>query len=403
MIDYFPKILPDEWIYSALCRYAELRGCIPVEAVKEELFGTGSAHMGTLFPNKYLAMLVRQLPQSVFSFDDILLNHTLFKYFVRFYPLEDKQYLKKYLSEAGSPQLTHLWRSYGRKKWQLRYCPDCVQDDNKKYGTSYYHLSHQIPIVNVCQKHKCKLKYIDTGNTKISLNNSFYPLNEQKIDTEADYNVSPEEIKIAEIALSHLTLPLEIGPTSEHNNLVQELCNNGFYHISRKDGVIIDCDALRIALIEKYGNELIEQVFGTTINMGIMLRIRRFEQLLPDRYILLQGLIDLSTERLFSDYKADDALREKIVNASVNNHGSARKIATDIGLKEYELYSLCQQYGIEPFWSGVGRGKANAEPMKKLSLSLPKSEYERLRIETKSNGYKRIIDYLLGCEKSLRK
>lgn len=403
MIDYFPKILPDEWIYSAVCRYANMRGEIGSEAIKQELSGTGTAHLGTLFPNKYLALLVKQLPSSVFSFEDILLNHTLFKYFVRFYPLEEKKYLMKYLSEAGSPQLTHLWRSYGRKNWQLRYCPCCVKEDEEQYGTAYYHLSHQIPLVSVCQKHNCKLKHINTGNTKISLNSRFYALGEQDVDTDADYDVLPNEIMIATVALSHLELPLDIGPTSQFNNLMQELFNGGFYRISRKDGVVIDCDKLRYALIEKYGDELIEQVFGPTINMGIMLRIRRFEQLLPDRYILLQGLIGMSTETLFSEYQAADNLWDKMINASMNNHGSARKVASDIGIKEYELYALCQQYGIEPFWSGIARGKVNAEQMRKLSCSVPVSEYERLKQETKRNGYKRIIDYLLGCEKSIHK
>lgn len=161
MLTHFPMPLPDEWWYSVLCRYYISAGVQEHGIVKKELFGRADAHMGTLFPNGSLAAVVNRLPRTVFCFQDVLLNNTPFKYYVRFYPKGGREYLMKYLSEGGTPQLTHLWRSYGRENWKPRYCPMCATEDADAYGEPYYHLSHQIPMVSVCQKHHCKLKLVD--------------------------------------------------------------------------------------------------------------------------------------------------------------------------------------------------------------------------------------------------
>ncbi|MDE6055387.1 MAG: TniQ family protein [Lachnospiraceae bacterium] len=40
----------------------------------------------------------------------------------------------------------------------LKYCPLCAGEDRERYGETYWHRRHQIRNMNVCTRHKCRLK-----------------------------------------------------------------------------------------------------------------------------------------------------------------------------------------------------------------------------------------------------
>jgi hypothetical protein len=46
-----------------------------------------------------------------------------------------------------------------KSNWQ--YCEHCVASDRKKFGTSYWHLEHNLPGISHCIKHQCPLHQID--------------------------------------------------------------------------------------------------------------------------------------------------------------------------------------------------------------------------------------------------
>ena len=48
----------------------------------------------------------------------------------------------------------------GKIKDEVRICKKCWEEDVKKYGTGYLHLSHHLPGVQVCTKHVCTLEHV---------------------------------------------------------------------------------------------------------------------------------------------------------------------------------------------------------------------------------------------------
>ena len=47
----------------------------------------------------------------------------------------------------------------------MRYCPLCAAADREKHGETYWHRKHQLPGVEICLKHRCRLENSSNGVT----------------------------------------------------------------------------------------------------------------------------------------------------------------------------------------------------------------------------------------------
>lgn len=67
--------------------------------------------------------------------------------------------------------------SKGVVKYPWRWCSQCNIEDNKEFGSGYYHRNHQLPGVFTCYKHHIPLnaQCSDCGTEIESLNNSYVP------------------------------------------------------------------------------------------------------------------------------------------------------------------------------------------------------------------------------------
>lgn len=250
MLTYFPTPHPNEWWYSLLCRYHVRSGHDMQQTTIREIFGGHpKAAMGTLFPNSTIHQIISQLP-STWDCRDIILHHTLFLYYTRMYTLEQKEKMLETLCRGESVTLTHIWKSTTKKAWSLRYCPACVRADTEKYGEPYWHREHQLPLAMVCCVHHCRLQC--AGESDPRLNEAFYPLGQERI---ADAT-APERSwceTLSRVVSDYLTLPLEVGPTENHNNLAQALANKGYGIVRSGRGLSLDANRIYRDLTTKYG------------------------------------------------------------------------------------------------------------------------------------------------------
>jgi len=69
------------------------------------------------------------------------------------------------------------------KSW--RYCPECAIEDEQKYGTTYFHVSHQRFYRRVCSKHNALLEIIDACHFSLPPTNREPTLASQR-DIEKD-------------------------------------------------------------------------------------------------------------------------------------------------------------------------------------------------------------------------
>lgn len=223
MLQYFPTPYPDELWYSVLGRYHVRSGNPNSATTLRELFGAESVGgMGNFLPNCGIRRVAEKLPEGVLDARKVALHHTLFPYTFRFQDLSTKE---KLLEQALNEKVKFpikLPKPY--TSTVLKYCPLCMREDRERYGEAYWHVTHQIPYVTTCTKHRCRLRMKD-GMKKWTLNdNLFLPMDEEEI--EADLDITETEAELSGILVKYQELPIEKGPTETHNNLYEGLLNS---------------------------------------------------------------------------------------------------------------------------------------------------------------------------------
>lgn len=398
MLTWFPSPYPDELFYSVLCRYYVSSGVKEHFLVKKQLFGTkAGVKMATLYPNATVHAALLQLPDGVFDERDMILRHTPFLYYTRMYPQQEREVLLDDLVQGRSKTPTHLWKTFPKDDYALRYCPSCVQEDTQIYGEPYYHVEHQIPLSSVCVRHKCKLKQITIANPRLSMNNRFFPLSTMEIDREPDMDVPPAELRVSELVWEYWKLPVSVSPPA-CNNLYQTLLNSGCFEIVRRVGTTVDKAKLYTALCDYYGTEMVEQIFGPHISTSLMNRLKTWEQLLPDRYIMIQAMLDLPTKAVFATKPIRDKLREKIERmAARGGFCTLRQVAGELHLKHYEVNAILRYYDMPPFWREEIPGKGPVSRKGILRCAVNEEELKRIKACSKSMGYRSEGVFALDC------
>lgn len=178
MIKYLPKIYPNESFYSYLSRLFCHSGFITSVGFSKEVLARDKAKVNYEFINE-LNPSFKELLLSHISYEELLLNHTLFKYHIRFLDNDKKKEAYDY-AMTNKSLLFHKLPVPLNKNYYLRYCPLCVKEDRLNYGESYYHVEHMFPYINVCPNHNCKL--IDTKLRITSEYNRAFVPSEELID-----------------------------------------------------------------------------------------------------------------------------------------------------------------------------------------------------------------------------
>lgn len=165
---YLPEIYPDELVYSWLSRYYVYSGCANHKMLISQLLYSTKNNPSVEFIG-HLSKAAEQQIEEVYPMDDLILNHTMFPQYARFLTAEKRKVALTELKRYCDPHkvFTILPRNEGELR--LKYCPQCVAEDRKTYGETYWHRTHQIRNMMICPIHKCKLlnSEVDIRSEKI--------------------------------------------------------------------------------------------------------------------------------------------------------------------------------------------------------------------------------------------
>lgn len=162
MIATFPTVLDDELVYSVLCRFFDRSGILSYRHAAEALFLNKMAKPVIEFVNEYtddvLALLLKHN-----SMEELILQHTMAPYYMRFLDLPRRTAAMKALTSMDNSYWQHLLLPSNRTKGKdtkryLRFCPICAREDRARHGETYWHRSHQLRHIDVCPIHGCSLK-----------------------------------------------------------------------------------------------------------------------------------------------------------------------------------------------------------------------------------------------------
>lgn len=152
--------LPDEHLYSVVCRYHKIYGGRRANDTLIELFGAHKPSIAAPIPIGIGALRHKLNIASQSEWQRMIDSMTLLPLFElwRQPTLTDSQY-EAVSHNTGPYRKTLISNSHGWSAFRgsLRFCRACVVDDLHKYGVAYWHRSHQVPWVVCCHRHNTPL------------------------------------------------------------------------------------------------------------------------------------------------------------------------------------------------------------------------------------------------------
>lgn len=164
----FPAPFPDETIYSWICRFHFFAAHPHFKDVTLRMLGVKDARPANEFP----PFLRRLSELSGVGLDKLILDFTNIHYFQPF--VDQRMYggLCESLKRGDTFSIQSRIGAVANRITPgqlLRYCPICAQSDFQKFGTSYWHRSHQLLGVTSCTKHGIRLLSIKRNSKKPQL------------------------------------------------------------------------------------------------------------------------------------------------------------------------------------------------------------------------------------------
>lgn len=186
---FVPKPLPDEILYSILARAQTLALYNSPGQLSLEFFGRKNVPATVELPS-YLKFFHNRVKNLLSLTEADVIGLTMWDYYYWFLAHKKREIALKLILDGNGFSLYNkvgINPSAMAKNHGLKYCPSCMKEDRKKYGTIYWHRAHQIPEILGCSHHKLQLHLYKPKSTEIK--RSFY------IDSNevSDQLVGPEK------------------------------------------------------------------------------------------------------------------------------------------------------------------------------------------------------------------
>lgn len=380
MLSFFPFPYPDELWYSVIARYHTHSGALSWQATMAALFGDArDTDVGSFFPNNSIHKILEQLPPGFLSAQEAVLQHTLLPFLMRFQPQEKKAAILEAFLNGEDMRPRYLRATRDIKPRSLRYCPICLQEDTQTYGEPYWHREHQIGLMPLCPRHRCRLRDKPIPNTR-PLGAQYLPLDGQDW-AEPDYGALEYEPALTGTLYAYLTMLYDLSPNREADNLARATENAGLLNEDSIRKQAFDVDKLHTALTDKYGAELVEHYFGDHITKAHALRLRHYLIYSAEEYALLTTMLGQGPELLFSQEQVplllEARMRELAASHVIRDKASIAKL---LGIRANRLLPYAKRFGIAPFWPQSGAVKEEQE-RQTYTVTIHLSQTDRAELE----------------------
>ena len=380
MIPFFPTPHPDELWYGAVTRFHLLSGFAFWTDSLRVLFPYQKAPaVGSLLPNEAMRQLVQQLPKGVLSLEELVLRHSQFSFRLLFLGKERKlEYLRQYLhGEDIQPKLLSLTKKL--REHPLRYCPACAREDAKEFGEAYWHTGHQIWLMPLCPVHGCRLVAVPCRTT-MSIGRQLVLIPNQL--PEPDFNATETERQLTALLHSWYRMPLEANPSiGTTDNLGRAIENAGFLAPGNVKRMAWDTGRLYTALTDKFGVDVVTEMFGRNMTTAHVRRLRLGEIACTEEYALLSALLGLEADVLFTQDQIPLDIQQRMLTLSRSGRPCTKKnVAELLGIRIDQVMPYAERFGIKPFWIQSGKKCSDGE-RQTYSVTIHLSDQERRQLD----------------------
>ena len=344
------------------------------------LFGDArDTDVGSFFPNNSIHKILAQLPPGFLPAQEIALQHTLLPFLLRFQPADRKAAILEAFLIGEDMRPRYLRATRDIKPRSMRYCPVCVREDTQTYGEPYWHREHQIGLMPLCPRHRCRLRDKPIPNTR-PLGAQYLPLDGQDW-AEPDYGALGYETALTGTLYAYLTMPYDLSPNREADNLARSMENAGLLNEDSIRKQAFNTEKLYAALVDKYGHELVEHYFGDHITKAHALRLRHYLIYSAEEYALLTTMLGQGPELLFSQESVpltlETRMRELAASHVIRDKASIAKL---LGIRADRLLPYTRRFGIAPFWPQSGTVK-EAQERQTYTVTIHLSQTDRAELD----------------------
>lgn len=157
MVGYFPSAYPDELLYSLCARTADRAKFPTARGLVEALYGTRRARANVAFPCRLEALISNLRAGHTYTVEKLISDHTLIPFYEPFLPIERVHRIRSMMAGDGRSSILHATGALSsgiKNPTHLRCCPECDAEDEKRYGTRYWHRLPQLAGIEVCPRHR---------------------------------------------------------------------------------------------------------------------------------------------------------------------------------------------------------------------------------------------------------
>lgn len=367
---FFPTPCEDELLYSVFARYCVQSGNANFIQNFDDMFGTRNVIASIELPGKLDALILNMPLNTPYTADYFIFKHTLFPFLASFVPEERAREVMKNMKNgdvANAYNMLGLTASSISYNKYFRFCPECMKEDIKNYGETYWHRLHQITGVFICPKHK-EVLYDSTVLMRGANRQAYIPatvdnclVKEMKSFSEDTFN---KLLWIAEDIKSILNKKFTFQSLRKHNYIYMEkLIEKGFANLN----TMVHQKKVRKVIYEFWGEEVL-QLLQSPINvnkncywLSSLVRDNEITSQ-PIRHLIVARALDINILDLL-DNESHNKIRishkeqweDKLIELCKQDL-SLREIAIALDSTPKTIRKNIDRLGIEPFWKYNGGG-----------------------------------------------
>lgn len=359
MISYFPEIYPDELLYSVFSRYYAHSSYMAQSFVFEELFTNNRVRPEFLFVNELNPHILQFLTKNI-SWIELIKKHTMFPYYSMFLAKEKREVALQSIMNMSGNYSNKLSITPNRKdKEYLKYCPMCVEDDRVKYSEAYWHRIHQIPEINVCPIHGCKLQDSIIEKNKNTAR-GLYPAETSLKDMDICYGTQ-KQVDLAKYVVFILNYD------GEPNNNV----SIGEYLMSQLSGtkyLSIRGEKINLSLLYSDFMTYYDGFDGLS-KMWQLSKVFHNERVNPFEIAQLGFFLNISVEDLIkhelSNKRPEELFDNKVISM-INKGISSYRVAKELNVSASLIRLICKENNVKSSFSDSFYNTNHIEFEKKL-------------------------------------
>lgn len=164
----FPKPMPDETVFSLLCRFHLVSAQGSFKANTLKMMGINASRPSNELPS----FLPAFSKASGISINQLIHKFTSVHYYEPFVSKTSFQALVSGLTNGNTSSLQSKLGMVANRMMQgqsLKFCPQCAAEDIEKYGITYWRVTHQLVGATVCSEHHCQLCGVPRKSVKVML------------------------------------------------------------------------------------------------------------------------------------------------------------------------------------------------------------------------------------------